>query len=202
MQRHFLPLISTLNINLADVTPRQLISLMGDADMAAQKQDIPEQPLTQQRAELRQHLAQCSMQRNEQIYLLSEAVTLLEMLLMYVPTKSQHDEVSAHLANVYMQLYSITKQSPYLLIAGQILKPLSALHNIDILNALVRFDSMQQHPSLVRHWITRILTLPASKLDYATRRQFLNEPAVIAVQQQNWFLALTQLPLFQSEQMN
>lgn len=140
-------------IVLAD-DPKGLIAQLGETDQAYLNQSTPELAII--RAEIRQRLALHSMQKAEQLYLLHEAAAILELMRLEIDEQSMFERLSAQLGSVYIQHYHVTHEQKYLIVARQILRPLSHLAHPAILLGLVRADAAQGQWALVQHWLKRM----------------------------------------------
>lgn len=158
---------------------RQLIARLGETDQLAQHdQSIS---LCRERAELRQRLAAISNQKTEQLYLLGEAAVLLENALLTADEQATHVQLSAQLADLYLQFYSATHEQRYLLIVGQILKPLSQSDYPPIGWHLLRLHALSQQPALTQHWMKKLL-----KSGLFTWSQLAELPELEAMQSKAW----------------
>lgn len=134
---------------------RQLVQRLGETDQLAQHDSSLD--LCRERAELRQQLAQLSVHRTEQLYLLGEAAVLLENAVLLAENQHTHVQLSAQLADLYLQFFQVTQEQRYLLITGQILKPLAHSGQQPILWHLVRLSAVSQQPALTQHWLKKLL---------------------------------------------
>lgn len=159
-----------------------IVKKIGETDQQFLTNPTPE--LAKTRANLRVQLVQYSHQKQEQLYFLTEAAALLEIALMDVGSLEQHVELSAALGETYLQFYHVTQEKRYLIISRQVIKPLSHHASPEILLALARLSATEQHPSLVKHWLTRLMQLPnmdmmrirqAAELDLYRHEDWFNE---------------------------
>lgn len=146
----------------------------------------PDTATTLTRVQLRQALANLSVQKGEQIHFLSEAAVLLEVALMEAGNPQQRDDIAAQLGSVYLQFYLVTHEARYLTVTGHILRPLSASAHAGILLGLVRLAALKQEPALLRHWVTRLSASPQFDWD------LLDMPELAHVPTLPWFQALRQ----------
>lgn len=142
-------------MSILSTTARQLIQRLGETDQRAQQDQSL--GLSRERAELRQRLAQLSMHKTEQLYLLGEAAVLLENALLGAEDQHTHLQLSAQLSDLYLQFFQVTHEQRYLLIVGQILKPLSQSDHLPILWHLVRLYAVSNQPALTQHWLKKLL---------------------------------------------
>lgn len=162
---------------------RQLIARLGETDQLAQQdQSIG---LARERAELRQRLAAISTQKTEQLYLLGEAAVLLENALLIADDQATHVQLSAQLADLYLQFFGVTHEQRYLLIVGQILKPLSQSDYPPIGWHLLRLHALSNQPALTQYWLRKLL-----KSGMISWLQLEDMPELQPLQQADWFLAL------------
>lgn len=137
------------------ITTRQLIERLGATDQLALHNHSTQ--LAAERANLRQRLAALSVQQTEQLYLLGEAAVLLENAVLVAESRDVHIQLSAQLADLYLQFFGITQQQRYLIVVTQILKPLSHMGDTPILWHLVRLYALSQQPALTQHWLKKLL---------------------------------------------
>ena len=164
---------------------RQLIERLGATDQLAQQdQSIA---LVRERAELRQRLAAVSSQKTEQLYLLGEAAVLLENALLTADEQATHVQLSAQLADLYLQFFAVTHERRYLLIVGQILKPLSQSDYPPIGWHLLRLHALGQQPALTQHWLKKLL-----KSGLFTWQHLAELPELNPMRTQDWFSQLQQ----------
>ena len=164
---------------------RQLIERLGATDQLAQQdQSIA---LARERAELRQRLAAVSSQKTEQLYLLGEAAVLLENALLTADEQATHVQLSAQLADLYLQFFAVTHERRYLLIVGQILKPLSQSDYPPIGWHLLRLHALGQQPALTQHWLKKLL-----KSGLFTWQHLAELPELNPMRTQDWFSQLQQ----------
>lgn len=135
-----------------------IVKKIGETDQQFLSNPTPE--LAKTRATLRVQLVHYSHQKQEQLYFLTEAAALLEIALMDAGSLQQHIELSAALGETYLQFYHVTQEQRYLIISRQVIKPLSHHPSPEILLALARLSATEKHPSLVKHWLTRLMQLP------------------------------------------
>ena len=134
---------------------RQLIERLGATDQLAQQdQSIG---LAAERAALRQQLAALSEYKTEQLYLLGEAAVLLENALLLADQPQTHLQLSAQLADLYLQFFKVTQEQRYLMVAGQILKPLSHSNHLSISWQLLRLHALGNQPALTQYWLKKLL---------------------------------------------
>lgn len=157
-----------------------LVRKIGETDQQFLTHPSPE--LAKLRANLRIALVQYSHQKQEQLYFLTEAAALLEIALMDVDSLEQHVELSAALGETYLQFYHVTHEKRYLIISRQVIKPLSHHPSAEILLALARLSATEKHPSLVKHWLTRLMQLPNT--DIACIRQ---APELDSYRHESWY---------------
>lgn len=164
---------------------RQLIERLGATDQLAQQDQSTE--LARERAELRQRLAAVSSQKTEQLYLLGEAAVLLENALLTADEQATHVQLSAQLADLYLQFFAVTHERRYLLIVGQILKPLSQSDYPPIGWHLLRLHALGQQPALTQHWLKKLL-----KSGLFTWQQLAELPELDTMRTLDWFIELRQ----------
>ena len=134
---------------------QQLIERLGATDQLAQQdQSIS---LAAERATLRQQLAALSHHKTEQLYLLGEAAVLLENAVMAAEEQLIHLQLSAQLADLYLQFFKVTQEQRYLMVAGQILKPLSHSNHLSISWQLLRLHALGNQPALIQYWLKKLL---------------------------------------------
>lgn len=134
---------------------RQLIERLGATDQLAQQdQSIG---LAAERAALRQQLAALSAHKTEQLYLLGEAAVLLENAVLLADQPHMHLQLSAQLADLYLQFFMVSPEQRYLIIAGQILKPLSHSDHLPIGWQLLRLHALSNQPALTQYWLKKLL---------------------------------------------
>ena len=134
---------------------QQLIQRLGATDQLAQQdQSIS---LAAERATLRQQLAALSHHKTEQLYLLGEAAVLLENAVMAAEEQLIHLQLSAQLADLYLQFFKVTQEQRYLMVAGQILKPLSHSNHLSISWQLLRLHALGNQPALTQYWLKKLL---------------------------------------------
>ena len=163
----------------------ELVELLGATDQQFLTDPTPE--LAMLRAQLRQRLADYSVQRGEQSYLLSEAVILLETARMEVEDVPLHTMLSSHLADVYLQFYRLTHETKYLIVVGQILRPLSTINDPQIFLGLARMDAALNKPALTQHWLTRLMRFASISL-----ADWIDAPEFAAFRQEDWFVQMKQ----------
>lgn len=174
-------------------TISQLIAKIGETDQQFLQQATPQ--LAQQRAALRVQLSQFSHQKNEKVYLLTEAAALLEMAIMALKD-SDEDDLALHmrlcvcLAQVYLTFFQVTHQNHYLIICNQILKPHAHHRDADILIALVRTNAAANQPALTRHWLGKLMQHHAQDAMHHLTDQLLHYPELQPFQQEDWFIQL------------
>lgn len=162
---------------------RQLIERLGETDQLAQQDQTI--GLARERAELRQRLADLSQQKTEQLYLLGEAAVLLENALLITDDQPTHVQLSAQLADLYLHFFAVTHERRYLLIVGQILKPLSQSDYPLIGWQLLRLHALSQQPALTQHWLKKLL-----KSGVLTWTQLDELPELNPMRTQDWFSQL------------
>lgn len=150
-----------------DHSSAELVRQIGETDQ--QFLVNPTAELAKVRAHLRVQLAEFSHHKNEKIYFLSEAAVLLELALMNVEGLQQHLELSAALGETYLSFYHLTREQRYLTIITQVVKPLAHHGNADILLVLARLSATEQHPALLKHWLSRLIQLPGFDLQAITQ---------------------------------
>jgi hypothetical protein len=159
------------------MTPSQLIARVGETDQLFLTAPTP--ALAIERAQLRLALVKISSSKQEQIHFLTEATVILELANTEVTEQEIHIQVSAQLAEVYLQWHQVTHEQRYLIVAGQILRPLSNSGNAAILLRLARLDAVQKKEALTKHWLTRWLqVLPEAShalLDFPEFTEYLAE---------------------------
>ncbi len=134
---------------------QQLIERLGATDQLAQQdQSIS---LAAERATLRQQLAALSHHKTEQLYLLGEAAVLLENAVMAAEEQLIHLQLSAQLSDLYLQFFKVTQEQRYLMVAGQILKPLSHSNHLSISWQLLRLHALGNQPALTQYWLKKLL---------------------------------------------
>lgn len=170
-----------------DHSSAELVRQIGETDQ--QFLVNPTAELAKFRAHLRVQLAEFSHHKNEKMYFLSEAAVLLEMALMNVDDLQQHLQLSAALGETYLSFYHLTHERRYLTIITQVVKPLAHHGHADILLVLARLSATEQHPSLLKHWLSRLLSLPS--LNLQTDLQALTQAREIAPYLgEDWFKQL------------
>lgn len=142
---------------VSSLSTHELVAKVGETDQQFLTQPTP--MLAKLRSQLRIQLSKLSHQKQEQLYFLTEAVTLLELALLNVTSMDEHLELSAALGESYIEFYHATKEQRYLVISTQVIKTLSQHDHPLILLALARLSAAQQHESLVKHWLTRLLRI-------------------------------------------
>ncbi|RYY80556.1 MAG: hypothetical protein EOO69_01255 [Moraxellaceae bacterium] len=160
-----------------------LVKKIGETDQQFLTNPTPE--LAKIRANLRVQLVKHSHQRQEQIYFLTEAAALLEIALMEISSLEQHLALSAALGETYLEFYHVTQETRYLIISKQVIKPLSHHASTEILLALARLSAAENHPSLVKHWMTRLMQIP--NIDLMDIRQAAE---LDSYRDEDWFKAL------------
>jgi hypothetical protein len=171
MTQHFVQ--KTVPEKITAQSSADIVKRIGETDQQFLSNPTPE--LAKIRANLRVQLVQYSHQKQEQVYFLTEAAALLEIALMDVTSLEQHLELSAALGETYLQFYHVTHEKRYLIISKQVIKPLSHHSNTEILLALARLSATEQHPSLVKHWLTRLMQLPQVDIAAIRQAQELND---------------------------
>lgn len=165
-----------------------LVKKIGETDQQFLTDPTPE--LAKIRANLRVQLVKHSHQRQEQIYFLTEAAALLEIALMEVNSLEQLLALSAALGETYLEFYHVTQETRYLIISKQVIKPLSHHASTEILLALARLSAAENHPSLVKHWMTRLMQIP--NIDLIHIRQAVE---LDSYRNEDWFKALLRTQL-------
>lgn len=168
---------------------RALVRLLGETDQ--QSLNDTSFDLICQRAEIRQALAELSVQQGERLYLLSEAAVLLETALLAVEDQAWQEQLSTQLADVYLQFYQYTHEQKYLTVVGQILKPLSHSNHPCIQLNLVRLYAASQQPALTQYRL-RHLAQHHAPIDWD---QLADIPELRQMQHEAWFIQLKQQAL-------
>lgn len=169
---------------LSDTT-RQLIQRLGETDQQARHDQSL--GLASERAQIRQNLAAISQHKTEQLYLLGEAAALLESAVQLAEQQQIYNSLSAQLADLYLQFFSVTHEQRYLIIVGQILKPLSHSDHPAIGWHLLRLHALSAQPALTRYWLSKLLK--SGMLSWA---QLYDMPELNVMRQTDWFIALQQ----------
>jgi hypothetical protein len=133
----------------------QLIARVGETDQLFLTQPSPE--LAIERAHLRLAMVQISHSKTEQLHFLGEAAVILELAAVEVTEQAIHERLSAQLAAVYLQFHHLSRESRYLVVAGQILRPHSSAAFPEVYLQLARIDAARRKPALTKHWLTRWL---------------------------------------------
>lgn len=172
---------------MVSAAAQQLIARLGAADQAARELDHMDWTLALQRSQLRLELAQLSQQRAERMYLLGEAVALLELTLIELEDKASYEHVAVGLAEAYLAFFALTHEARYATIANQILRPLSGSGPAPVLLTLARIESVVGHLALAQHWLRRYVTTVGASLLELDQAQEL-----ASLHQQPWWPALRQ----------
>lgn len=172
-------------IQTHSLSSHQLVAQVGETDQQFLTNPTP--ALAKTRAQLRVALSKISRQRQEQLYFLTEAAALLEIALMNVSNLDEHIALSAALGETYLQFYHVTKEQRYLIINKQVIKPLSHHNSTEILLGLAKLSAVEQHPSLVKHWLTRLLEIEDADIQALWQVEELKP-----YHQESWFKQLLQ----------
>jgi len=163
----------------------QLIARVGETDQLFLTAPTPE--LAIERAHLRLALVQISHSKTEQLHFLGEAAVILELAAVEVTEQVIHERLAAQLAAVYLQFYQLSKESKYLVVAGQILRPHSNAAFPEIYLQLARLDAARQKPALTQHWLTRWLQVLSRTPSYMPHFVLEHCPEFSDVQHEAWF---------------
>lgn len=131
---------------------KALIALLGETDQAYTQNNTPE--LALKRGRVRLLLATISQQKQEALYLLKQAVVILETARYEFDEMplSLYLDLSVMLAKVYLASHHHSGHLPYAIVCEQILKPLAHHNRNDIYETLADSAACQQKNALHRHW--------------------------------------------------
>lgn len=137
-------------------TKQDLIAQIGQTDQLFLHNNTPE--LALQRGQLRLELLTLSQQHGEKIYFLQQAIGILEQARLYFHDMPQtlFIELSIVLTQSYIIYFQLTQQQPFLLIAQQIIKPLSHHQQLKIYQLLREIAQLQQQPAMEKYWQQKI----------------------------------------------
>lgn len=134
------------------MTKQSLVQRLGETDQAYLIENSPE--LALERAEIRLSLLRYSRHRQEQEYLLTQAVVILEDARLHFEEMplSLYIGLSAVLGEAYLAYFSVTGETRYALISEQIARPLAHHDLPEIYRVLVQATTAQGKLALARHW--------------------------------------------------
>jgi hypothetical protein len=164
---------------------RELVELIGATDQSYLKHNSPE--LALQRGDLRLQLVAISVNRQEQIHFLHEAIVILEQ------SRLEFDEMpwplyldlSLHLARAYMIYYELSHELKFATISQQILKPLAHHQEGDVFLWLAYASAVKQELALSQHWLHKYARSTAFDA-----KLLMQHSAFARFHHQPWFKAL------------
>lgn len=133
-------------------TKQDLVAQIGQTDQQFLYNNTPE--LALKRGQLRLELITLSQQHGEKIYFLQQAISILEQARLYFNEMSQtlFIDLSILLTRSYILYFKLTQQQPFLLIAQQIIKPLSHHQYLKIYQLLQEIAHLRKQPSMEKYW--------------------------------------------------
>lgn len=131
---------------------KELIDLLGTTDQEYKKGNSPY--LALRRGLVRMALAELSQQKDEALYLLKQAIVILEVARYSFDEMAMtlYLDLSLTLAQAYLMSHHLNKQASYAAIAEQILKPLAHHRREDIYEALADSAKYQGKSAFYAHW--------------------------------------------------
>ncbi len=139
------------------MTKDKLIDQLGASDQAYLLENTPE--LALHRGQLRLALAALSVQKGETLYLLNEALVILENARLNFSEMPMplYLALSVTLAEAYIACHKTSGQHHYAVIAEQILRPLAHHNDAKIYAMLATASQLQGKQALARHWHNKAL---------------------------------------------